>query len=98
MKQNRDIFQHVSPFTGATGTGYGPLASMPGTCTAGVGYYATDQGSWNSSGNGFGQGVLYKCISTNTWAAYYTPYQYPHPLENVTALLVPPLNPSLIAH
>lgn len=66
-------------FTGATGVGSGVLASRPGTCTTGVAYWATDQGSWNSSGGG-GQGVLYKCTSTNTWTASYTPYAYPHPL------------------
>jgi hypothetical protein len=68
------------PFNGSTGTGHGALAMMPTTCTTGVGYFATDQGSWNTSGNGFGQGVFYKCTSTNTWNVAYTPYTYPHPL------------------
>ena len=66
-------------FTGATGTGSGTLASMPSTCTTGVAYWATDQGSWNTSGGG-GQGELYKCTATNTWTLFYTPYTYPHPL------------------
>jgi hypothetical protein len=67
--------------------GWGTLANRPTTCTAGVAYFATDQGSWNtSSSNPLGvqqngaDGLLYKCTSTNTWTLYYTPYAYPHPL------------------
>lgn len=63
-----------------TGTGYGPLADMPTSCTTGVAYWATDQGNWNQSGNGWGQGELYICTATNTWTLSYTPYVYPHPL------------------
>lgn len=70
----------TSPFNGTSGVGFGTLAFRPTTCTTGVGYFATDQGSWNSSGNGFGSGVLYTCVSTNTWGTHYTPYSYPHPL------------------
>ena len=75
-----------SPFNGTSGTGWGTLANRPSTCTAGVGYFATDQGSWNQAPNSsyqgynFGSGVLYTCASTNTWSLYYTPYTYPHPL------------------
>jgi hypothetical protein len=85
---NRDYYAAVSqsaqtsassPFNGTVGTGYGTLANRPSTCTAGVGYWATDQGNWNQSGSGE-QGLLYVCTSTNTWTLYYTPYTYPHPL------------------
>lgn len=79
-----------SPFNGTTGVGFGTLANRPTTCTnksqaadaghGGVGYWATDQGSWNTSGNGFGNGVLYACTASNTWTQVYTPYTYPHPL------------------
>lgn len=70
-----------SPFDGTKtlGIGHGTLANRPSSCTAGVGYWATDQGNWNTSGSG-GQGQLYLCTSTNTWSLYYTPYNYPHPL------------------
>ena len=71
----------TSPFNGTSGVGFGTLAKRPTTCTAGVGYYATDQGTWNQSGNGFGQGELFVCSATNTWTLHYTPYTYPHPLE-----------------
>jgi len=80
----------TSPFNGTSGVGFGSLANRPTTCTnksqaqdaghGGVGYWATDQGNWNQSGNGFGNGVLYTCTATNTWTLAYTPYTYPHPL------------------
>jgi hypothetical protein len=72
----------TSPFNGSSGAGHGILSRRPTTCTTGVVYLATDQGSWNTSGNGFGQGSFYKCTSTNTWNPLYTPYAYPHPLES----------------
>jgi hypothetical protein len=80
--ENRDYYNYSSA-TGSpqtVGVRVGTLANRPAGCTAGVGYWATDQGNWNRSGSG-GQGVLYKCTSTNTWTAYYIPYTYPHPLQ-----------------
>jgi hypothetical protein len=83
-----------SPFDGTTGVGFGTLARRPATCTTGslttnggvggVGYWATDQGSWNVSGNGDASGLLYKCTATNIWTLSYTPYTYPHPLQGAT--------------
>ncbi|MBX3347813.1 MAG: hypothetical protein KF747_03630 [Nitrospira sp.] len=80
----------TSPFNGTSGVGFGTLANRPTTCThttlqngdegGGVMYWATDQGSWNQSGDGRGNGVLYRCSATNTWIVHYTPYAYPHPL------------------
>jgi hypothetical protein len=77
---NRDYYNENPSFNGTTGVGVGVLANRPATCTKGVAYWATDQGSWNKSGRG-GQGVLYKCTAPNTWTLYYTPYTYPHPLQ-----------------
>lgn len=77
---NQDFYNQTASFNGTVGVGSGTLASRPGTCTAGVAYWAADQGSWNQSGSG-GQGVLYQCSATNTWSAYYTPYTYPHPQQ-----------------
>jgi hypothetical protein len=77
-------------FNGTAGVGSGALASAPATCTKGVGYWATDQGNWNTSGNGSGNGVLYICGSSNNWVATYTPYAYPHPLDSTTPVPAPP--------
>jgi hypothetical protein len=94
---NRDYYPQASgiqtsptsPFDGTTGTGWGPLANRPTTCTAGVAYFATDQGSWNTSAsNPYGvqqngaDGVLYVATAPDTWTLYYTPYTYPHPLND----------------
>lgn len=88
---NRDYYVQVSgiqtsstsPFNGTTGVGWGTLANRPATCSPAVGYFATDQGSWNQSGIG-GQGELFVCTATNTWSLHYTPYTYPHPLTTGT--------------
>jgi hypothetical protein len=65
---NRDYYQQVSSFNGTVGVGVGLLSARPATCTPVVGYWATDTNT------------LYKCLTTNTWTAAYTPYTYPHPL------------------
>ena len=84
----------TTPFNGTSGVGFGTLANRPTTCTTGTGgapgvaYWATDQGSWNTSSKtyagGYTQGQLYACSATNTWTLYYTPYTYPHPLVTGT--------------
>jgi hypothetical protein len=83
IQANRDYYNYTSSFNGTSGVGTGTLANRPTTCTTGVGYWATDQGNWNKSGDG-GQGILYKCTSTNVWTLYYTPCTYPHPLATGT--------------
>jgi Flp pilus assembly protein TadG len=100
---NRDYYMQVSdaaqtsatsPFNGASGTGYGTLANRPANCTTGVGYWATDQGNWNTF-NTNEEGELFTCTATNTWNLKYTPYTYPHPLEaGGTIVTNQPPNPS----
>lgn len=86
--ENRD-FYNFSAIVDASvaqtvGVRVGTLAQRPASCTSGVGYWATNQGSWNTSGNGDVSGVLSKCTATNTWNVLYTPYTYPHPLQGIT--------------
>jgi hypothetical protein len=83
VQENRDWFTQKAPFSGTAGVGVGTLSSRPSTCTVGVGYWATDQGEWNSRNPG-PDGQLYKCTSTNTWSLYYTPHRYPHPWQTGT--------------
>jgi len=68
VQENRDYYNYSSNFDGTRGVGSGTSADRPSTCTTGVAYWATDKNT------------LYQCASTNTWAPYYTPYTYPHPL------------------
>jgi hypothetical protein len=89
---NRDFYNQATPFTGETGVGVGPVASRPSTCTAGVAYWATDEGEWNSRQAG-PDGRLYKCTATNTWTLHYMPYPYPHPWTLDTAGTTTPGTP-----
>jgi hypothetical protein len=86
---NRDYFTYSASFNGTSGIGEGPLSSRPSTCTVGVGYWATDQGEWNSR-NGGPDGQLFRCSATNTWTVNYTPFAYPHPLQSGGSTTNPP--------
>lgn len=99
IQPNRDYYNYDASFDGSSGVGAGTLANRPTTCTAGVAYWATDQGSWNKTPGGE-QGVLYKCISKNTWEKYYEPYTYPHPLRQAEPIgeLQPPQNLRIEEH
>jgi hypothetical protein len=78
LQANREYYNQVSSFTGTAGVGVGPVAARPSSCTAGVAYWATDEGEWNGLQGG-PDGRLYKCTAANTWTLYYTPHPYPHP-------------------
>jgi hypothetical protein len=85
--ENVDYYNEVSGFNGTLGVGRGALAKRPNcsptACTAGVAYWATDQGNWNHSGkaawDGSTQGTLYRWTGS-AWETYYVPFPYPHPL------------------
>ena len=76
-QDNRDYYQQFGTygesgsFNGTRGVGQGLFSGISTTCTPGVGYWATDRST------------LYVCgPSANTWAAYYEPFPYPHPLNH----------------
>ncbi len=59
----------------------GLLSARPGSGTGGNGdwYFATDQGSWNTSCGDGTDGILYLWTG-GAWTTYYTPYACPHTL------------------
>jgi hypothetical protein len=96
--QNRDYYLYNTTScsgTQTTGVCEGTLANRASNCTTGVGYWATDQGSWNGSGTG-GQGQFYQCTATNTWTQTYTPYTYPHPLVSGGGSTSQPAAPTIL--
>ena len=91
---NRDFYNEVAPFLGASGVGSGPIAHRPTTCAPGVAYWVTDEGSWNTKLPATTSGRLYKCTGPSTWTLYYTPYTYPHPLQGAVTVPSAPAAPS----
>jgi hypothetical protein len=80
--ENTDVFNQDATFDGTTGVGVGTIGSRPATCTTGVAYWATNEGSWNTEtsaihtnhGSNHSEGAdgkLYICTSTDTWTARY---------------------------
>jgi len=92
---NQQYWNYTTSFNGTVGVGSGLLSARPSTCTAGVGYWATDQGEWNSKHPG-ADGQLYKCTG-NAWTLYYLPYPYPHPLRAGSSI-APPTNLSVLVN
>ena len=96
IQSNRDYYGVTGSFNGTSGMGVGTIAARPATCTATVGYWATDEGEWWVAHAG-ADGRLYTCTSTNTWTLHYTPLIYPHPLQSGatnTNDLTPPTAPA----
>jgi hypothetical protein len=100
-----------APFNGTVtvngsqaGVGHGLWANRPATCTAGTGYFATDQGpTWNVNntpipGMSTTQGQLYICGASG-WpdvsAPSYVPLTYPHPLLGPVPLIT--ISPTLLS-
>lgn len=87
--ESRDYYTYRASFNGTKGVGEGPLSQRPSTCTVGTGYWATDQGEWNSRHSG-PDGQLYSCTATNQWTLLYKPFAYPHPLQGGGGSTTPP--------
>jgi hypothetical protein len=81
VKANRDYFDYTPSFNGSSGVGTGALSARPSSCTAGVGYWATDTST------------LYQCSNSGGWTPYYTPFTYPYPTTgSTTGTPAPPTN------
>jgi hypothetical protein len=80
---NRDIFLNSSGFNGASGVGRGTKAQMMAIAGTknNVGYWVTDESSWNTTVPANTAGQLYRW-NGSSWTLRYTPYTYPHPLIN----------------
>ncbi len=85
---NRDIFSQTPAqwgngstggYDGTQGVNYGPTAEMnrSSPIQKGVGWWVTDQGSWNLSLPPNTSGQLY-VWNGSAWTLNYTPYQYPY--------------------
>ena len=97
IKANTDYFKHNvgGSFDGTSGVGRGTKAQMEAITPtlAKVGFWVTDEGTWNTSGDGSGQGQLNQW-NGSAWVLYYTPLQYPHPMRGALAAPVFTVNPT----
>jgi len=83
---DRDYFQEVTAFTGASGVGIGTRAQMDAIVPtlAGVGFWVANEGDWNTEEAAGTSGRLYTW-SGSAWVFKYEPYTYPHPLRGALA-------------
>lgn len=87
IQEGRDYFLQGgvsgnAPFTGTDGIGAGTTAQMNAITptVAGVGYWVTDQGSWNTTLPQNTSGQFYTW-NGNAWVLTYTPYTFPDPMR-----------------
>lgn len=94
IMEDRDFFSdvYITNFNGTTGMGYGTTAQMNAITPtkAGVGFWVTDQGNWNTTVPPNTSGLLYVWNGA-AWTLNYTPLTYPYP-GSVAAALAPPSN------
>lgn len=88
--QDRDFYSddYITSFNGSSGIGVGTYSQMQAITPTktGVGFWATDQGHWNTTTTNT-SGQLY-VWNGSTWVLKYVPYRYPYPLT------LPPNPPS----
>jgi hypothetical protein len=79
--------------TSSCSAGIGRGTTPPtGSCTTGVGYWVASTPTATTLSSVIQNASFYKCTSTNTWASYYKPYTYPHPLRSSNAAPAAPSN------
>ncbi len=102
IQQNRDYYLENASFTSSptTGVGVGPISSRPASgMVPGVGWWATDEGEWDSTNGATPDGQLYVATSSSTWALYYLPYTYPHPSRyDLSPDTTPPVVTSVVGN
>ncbi len=94
INTDRDYYNECSPFSGSSGVGIGTASQMAAIkpSKSGVGYWVTDEGSWNTELPPNTSGRFYRW-NGSTWTISYTPYTYPHPAITKTEIL--PLVPNI---
>jgi hypothetical protein len=94
IQSDRDYFNEVASFDGSTGVGTGTYAQMTALSPTKInaGFWCTDKGgNWNTSNEDVNDGCLY-AWDGKSWEVEYTPYTYPHPLQNQMQPPIPPQN------
>jgi hypothetical protein len=99
VAENANWWNYNTSCTGlscSAGIGEGTTAPT-GSCTPGVGYWVASTPTATTSSAVIQNAALYKCSASGTWARYYAPYTYPHPLRTGTTSpggtsLAPPTN------
>lgn len=80
IKADRDYFIQTNNFTGTSGVGTGTKSQMFAITPTktGVGFWVTDEGSWNTTLPANTSGQLYTW-NGSAWVLKYTPFTYPYP-------------------